>query len=87
MAALAGDPARRERLGAAAREHTLRSFLGVRYGSDFEGAYARLLAAPRGAYGWPRAVTWPRTYTEWAASAARKQAARVFGRRAGARTA
>ena len=82
MAALAGDPVRRAALGVAARERTLQSFLVERYVSDFEATYARLLAAPPRVYGWPGALTWPRTYTEWARSAARKQAARVLGRRA-----
>lgn len=81
MVALAADPARRAALGAAARERTLRSFLVERYVGDFEEAYARLLAAPPRVYGWPGALTWPPTYTAWARSAARKQAARILGRR------
>jgi glycosyltransferase involved in cell wall biosynthesis len=79
MAALAGDPARRARLGAAARERTLRSFLVERYVAEFEATYERLLAAPRSRYGWSRGARWPRVYTARAASSARKQAARVFG--------
>lgn len=85
MAALAADPARRAAVGAAARERAARTFHVERYVSDFEAAYARLLAAPRRVYGWRRAFTWPPAYTDWARSAARKQAARVLGRAARAR--
>ena len=77
MGALASDAERRGRLGAAARARTTRAFLVDRYVHEFEALYARLLAAPRATYGWARALTWPRSYTEWTAGAARRRLARA----------
>ena len=79
MGALASDSDRRARLGAAARARTERAFLVDRYVHEFEALYARLLAAPRATYGWTRALTWPRSYTEWTAGAARRRLARAVG--------
>jgi glycosyltransferase involved in cell wall biosynthesis len=54
LAALAKDPALREKLGAAARERVLSRFTAQHAAKSFEELYSALTSQPRESFGWSR---------------------------------
>lgn len=73
LLALAADPARRQRYGAAGRALVAERFSMAGYVGAFEALYRELLAAPPAAYGWVRGSRWPRAYNHWLLRAARRR--------------
>jgi hypothetical protein len=65
MERFARHPLLRKQLGERARTRTTTMFLIDRYVRDFQATYAGLLAQPRSAFGFRRAVRWPRAYNTW----------------------
>jgi glycosyltransferase involved in cell wall biosynthesis len=73
IAQLLTDPAGRQRLGQAAREHIHSNFLIERYARQFSGLYEELLDRPARTYGWFGSWVWPRAYNDWIRRAARRR--------------
>jgi glycosyltransferase involved in cell wall biosynthesis len=73
LLALAADPDRRRRYGAAGQALVAGRFSMAGYVGAFEALYRELLAAPPAAYGWRHGARWPGVYNRWLLRVARRR--------------